>query len=83
MKLSHALFTAFTSGYMAVLVITFWINKFGGDISCLGQVITGLVATAAICLFLMYAPASILTPAAIAFGGITVITLIVFWIFGN
>lgn len=79
----YTLFFAFSAAFFAVLVISYWANKLGGGLSCMGMVLTGLISFVAAVLFLLLAPENWHTPAMLVGVGIIAITLIVLLITGN
>lgn len=67
--------------YFAVLVVSFWVDKFGGDLSGKGMLLTGLISFLAILLLQLFAPESMITPVLLIGVGIIVFTLIISQIF--
>lgn len=75
------LFFSLLGAYFAVLVVSFWSDRLGGDLSGKGMILTGIISFLAILLFQLFAPEALITPALLIGVGIIVFTLIISQIF--
>lgn len=76
MRLEHALFLAAVISFTLALVVSFWIDRFGGGYSLLGFFLTAIGLTMVLYLLFVFVP-SARTPVIIFWLIVTAITLLV------